>query len=203
MTITPSQIPVSKAAMIATKTKEIKEQWAHTWLSSSKCRFLKTFDKSPPSGRLQKIYNNLSRPEASILTQLRTSHIGLNAHLFRVKASVTPLCSICEVPETVSHYLLACRRYNNERAALQLATKLRDLQLRELLSIHSKHIAATLSFVKASRRFPTIFQPQGVDEPPEVTQDSQRDLGPGYLGHARGELVSQTNSPPSTSRAVR
>lgn len=196
---------MSKAAMIAAKTKEIKQEWASTWLSSPNCRFLKKFDKSPPSNRLQKIYNNLSRPEASILTQLRTSHIGLNAHLFRCKASDTPLCANCGVPETVSHYLLACRRFDLERHALRVSTKLRDLQLRELLSVDSKHISATLTFVKASRRFPSIFlssEEADNDHPPEVTQGEQRDLGPEYLGLARGEVVSQTASPPSISRGV-
>ncbi|PBK93024.1 hypothetical protein ARMGADRAFT_929956, partial [Armillaria gallica] len=38
-------------------------------------------DSSPPSAKTAKVYATLTRPEASILTQLRTSHIGLNAHL--------------------------------------------------------------------------------------------------------------------------
>ncbi|KAK0215687.1 hypothetical protein IW262DRAFT_1277756, partial [Armillaria fumosa] len=67
------------------------------------------FDQSPPSVKVKKIYRRLSCPEASILMQLRTSHVNLNAHLFHIKAMASPNCTTCNVPETVSHYLLSCQ----------------------------------------------------------------------------------------------
>ncbi|KAK0460798.1 hypothetical protein IW261DRAFT_1298396, partial [Armillaria novae-zelandiae] len=63
-------------------------------------------DHSPPSAKVKKVYGRLSHTEASILTQLRTSHANLNAHLFRIKATASPNCTTCNVPETVSHFLL-------------------------------------------------------------------------------------------------
>ncbi|KAJ6541371.1 hypothetical protein B0H19DRAFT_959096 [Mycena capillaripes] len=41
-----------------------------------------------------------------------TSHIGLNAFLYRFHLAPSPRCPLCLVPETVPHYLLACPRYH-------------------------------------------------------------------------------------------
>ncbi|KAF8324665.1 uncharacterized protein EI90DRAFT_2833461, partial [Cantharellus anzutake] len=53
------------------------------------------------------------------LFQLRTGHIGLLAYLARMGPSASPNCSLCEVPETVEHFLFECRRYCCERRALR------------------------------------------------------------------------------------
>ncbi|KAK0236603.1 hypothetical protein EDD85DRAFT_770945, partial [Armillaria nabsnona] len=42
----------------------------------------------------------------SILTQLRTAYIGLNSHLYRIKAATSPSCDACGIPETVSQIFL-------------------------------------------------------------------------------------------------
>ncbi|KAK0213451.1 hypothetical protein DFS33DRAFT_1229383, partial [Desarmillaria ectypa] len=60
---------------------------------------------------LQKIYASLTRLEANIFTQLRTSHVGLNADLFRTNTIESPNCSTCGVPQTVTQYLIACTKY--------------------------------------------------------------------------------------------
>ncbi|PBK64265.1 hypothetical protein ARMSODRAFT_866856, partial [Armillaria solidipes] len=87
------------------------------------------------------------------LTQLRTSHVGLNAHLFRTKTVESPNCSACGVPETVTHYLIACAKYNTQRQHLRRRTRIGNLQIRSLLASHSKHLHATLAYVKATKRF--------------------------------------------------
>ncbi|KAF8310714.1 uncharacterized protein EI90DRAFT_2843295, partial [Cantharellus anzutake] len=56
--------------------------------------------------------SKLRRGSISILFQLRTGHIGLLAYL-----AASPNCSLCEVPETVEHFLFECRRYCRERRA--------------------------------------------------------------------------------------
>ncbi|KAJ7302012.1 hypothetical protein DFH08DRAFT_643477, partial [Mycena albidolilacea] len=65
-----------------------REDWSrlpqHTRIS--------TFDDANPSKALEKIYEGLSRPQCSVLTQLRTGHIGLNAYLHRFKLAPSPLC---------------------------------------------------------------------------------------------------------------
>ena len=45
------------------------------------------------------------------VTRLRLGHVELNAHLHRIGQMESPLCPQCRTPETVSHYLLHCRRF--------------------------------------------------------------------------------------------
>ncbi|KAJ7361284.1 hypothetical protein DFH08DRAFT_843669 [Mycena albidolilacea] len=69
---------------------------------------ISTFDDTNPSKALEKMYKGLSRPQCSVLTQLRTGHIGVNAYLHRFKLAPSPLCPYCDVPESVPHFLLGC-----------------------------------------------------------------------------------------------
>ncbi|KAK0211485.1 hypothetical protein IW262DRAFT_368644 [Armillaria fumosa] len=90
--------------------------------------------------------------ELSSLIRSRTSHAVLNAHLFRINAATSPNCDTCGVPETVSHFLLSCRRFADERQILRRRTRIGNLQLRNLLAISSSNIFATLSFVRRTGR---------------------------------------------------
>ncbi len=72
-------LPWSKSAMIATFTKQTQQEWKNSWLISMKCWFLKKLDNTPLSSKTKKVYNSLSWHEVSILTQLQTAHVGLNA----------------------------------------------------------------------------------------------------------------------------
>ncbi|KAF9017468.1 hypothetical protein BDZ89DRAFT_918824, partial [Hymenopellis radicata] len=75
-------------------------------------------DTTPPGPKVERMFKPLSRADASTLTQLRTSHVGLNAHLYRTRTIDSPLCRRCGVPETVTHFIMSWRRYSTERAAL-------------------------------------------------------------------------------------
>ena len=92
------------------------------------------------------------RRQCSILTQLRSGHVGLNRFLARIGAVDSPLCAVCRVPESVSHYLLTCRRYLAPRHTLRLAVS-GPLSLRSTLG-NPKARTAVLDFVEATGRFP-------------------------------------------------
>ncbi|KAJ7771314.1 hypothetical protein DFH07DRAFT_734727, partial [Mycena maculata] len=85
--------------------------------------------------RVEKLYDGLSHPQCSVLTQLRTSHIGLNSFLYHFHLGPSPECAHCWVPETVSHFLLACPQYRRQQ--LELVRKLCTacLSLRLLLGV--------------------------------------------------------------------
>ncbi|KIJ25198.1 hypothetical protein M422DRAFT_108546, partial [Sphaerobolus stellatus SS14] len=72
-------------------------------------------DKRPPSRHVLKFYKDLPRRSCSIITQLRTGFIGLNSYLYKVKAVDSPKCPHCQVTESVTHFLLHCRRYIQQR----------------------------------------------------------------------------------------
>ncbi|KAK0477574.1 hypothetical protein IW261DRAFT_1338403, partial [Armillaria novae-zelandiae] len=66
----------------------------------------------------KRIYSGLSRSEASILTQLRNSHANLNGHPHHINAADSPDCNACNIPETVSHFLLSCCKYADAHQTL-------------------------------------------------------------------------------------
>ncbi|KAJ7314508.1 hypothetical protein DFH08DRAFT_620281, partial [Mycena albidolilacea] len=69
---------------------------------------ISTFDDAKTFKALEKMYEGLSRPQCSVLTQLHTGLIGLNAYLHCFKLTPSPLCLHCDVPESVPHFLLGC-----------------------------------------------------------------------------------------------
>ncbi len=136
-TVLASQLPRSKATAKADFTKRAQKRWAEHWLTSAKGSFTNPSISPHHLPKSNEHSKNMSRAEASMFTQLRTGHVPLNAYLFRSRAALSPNCPHCNVPETVTHFLLVCRRYSEERQALHRRTRLGNLQLRHLLSIPS------------------------------------------------------------------
>ncbi|KAJ7828638.1 hypothetical protein B0H13DRAFT_2437275 [Mycena leptocephala] len=93
-----SALPVSRAAVIAAGAKEFAAQWREEWSKSPRHTRISTFDDATPSKALEKMYEGLSRPQCSVLTQLRTGHIGLNAYLHRFKLAPSPSALTAALP---------------------------------------------------------------------------------------------------------
>jgi hypothetical protein len=85
-----SPLPTSRAAVIAAGAKAFAVQWHEDWSRSPRHARISTFNDANPSKALEKMYEGLSRPQCSVLTQLRTGHIGLNAYLHRFKLAPSP-----------------------------------------------------------------------------------------------------------------
>ena len=64
------------------------------------------------------MYDSLNRKKTSILAQLRTGHARLNGYLHRIGKTDRDLCECGIQCETFSHFLLRCRRWNEQRRAL-------------------------------------------------------------------------------------
>ena len=43
-------------------------------------------------------------------------HVGLDDYLYRFNMKEFNLCEECKAPETVDHFILYCKKYNDERA---------------------------------------------------------------------------------------
>ncbi len=85
-------------------SKRIQVQWTELWLTSPKGSFTKCFDRSAPSPKIQRIFENMSRAEASMFTQLCTGHILFHTYSFCSWAAPSPDCPYCNVPETVGTF---------------------------------------------------------------------------------------------------
>ncbi|KAJ7704951.1 hypothetical protein B0H17DRAFT_864088, partial [Mycena rosella] len=89
------------------------------------------------------------------ITQMRTGHVGLNAYLARFGAVDSSLCLACREPETVTHFLLTCRRFTGQRDVLRralYADNRQPLNKRSLLG-KCKNKGALLAYVASNNRF--------------------------------------------------
>ncbi|KAG0139339.1 hypothetical protein CROQUDRAFT_101707 [Cronartium quercuum f. sp. fusiforme G11] len=91
------------------------------------------FDTGRPQFKtsLKKIADTLAfleKGNATVIFQLRSNHNALNANLHRLNLSDTDLCPTCKVPETTTHFLLYCKRYNVQRRDVQKQAKKAEIK---------------------------------------------------------------------------
>ena len=115
-------LPLSVSALRQSNMTKIKKRWERRWKSSPREDILKSIDNSAPSKKYLCLIAGLDRRQASLLFQLRSGHIGLNQHLFRIRKSDTPVCPNCQgiTVESVKHFLINCPFYRRERHALNV-----------------------------------------------------------------------------------
>lgn len=96
----------------------------HHLLSPPRSNALRRIDESAPSSAFQKLIRDIPRRHASILVQLRTGHVPLNKHLYRIGCADSPTCPACEGgQESVLHFLVTCPAYEPFRRHLRIALK--------------------------------------------------------------------------------
>jgi ribonuclease HI len=152
------RLPLSVPALRQSHSDKLLKRWSRRWKKSPRHNILKSIDSSAPSKKYLRLIKKLDRRQASILFQLRTGHIGLNQHLFRIHKSETPSCPHCQgiTVETIKHFLLDCPQYARERHELRLKLRRNCDSISFLLSNPSA-ILPLLKFVHATGRFKTHF----------------------------------------------
>ncbi|KAG0140452.1 hypothetical protein CROQUDRAFT_100103 [Cronartium quercuum f. sp. fusiforme G11] len=136
-------IPLNEKADTAAK-RAAKEEGRKTHLPTSLTNLLQAtwnsltipsseFPSHTPSfkttaKRIADAFNILEKGQAAAIFQLRTGHCPLNAYLHRFKRTTTKYRGTCGVPETVSHFLLYCRKYRSQRKAFRLRVKTEKLR---------------------------------------------------------------------------
>ena len=110
-----------------------------------------------PSNKFRVITAKLPRRFVSLLTQLRTNHIPLQAYLHRFRLVDSPICQQClEAPETVSHFLFFCNKYTAQRLTLASAFETGKVLDFSVLGNY-KLFPALFRFIKDSNRFESSF----------------------------------------------
>ena len=82
----------------------------------------KRVDAALPGKHTRRLYDQLSRKEASVLAQLRTGMARLNAYLHRIKVAATDQCACEQARETVEHFLFRCRQWTAYRTEMLQCT---------------------------------------------------------------------------------
>jgi hypothetical protein len=82
-------------------------------------KYTRTLDTALPGRHTQKLYDQLTRAQATTLAQLRTGHSPLNTFLHRIGSTTSDLCECAEGPETVEHFLFYCTRWEHLRVEMK------------------------------------------------------------------------------------
>jgi ribonuclease HI len=149
--------PISVAA-IRKEFKEDTANWAaRTLRKSVRGQRLQRLDPRMPSGAFLRTTMGLGRKATAILTQLRTGHLPLNAHLHRIGKAESPGCEACGYrQETALHYLALCPAYEELRVPLKRKLRGRATELRSLLA-NTNVLPLLLRFIAASKRFERVY----------------------------------------------
>jgi hypothetical protein len=83
---------------------------------------IRRIDAAWPGNHTRRIYDDLSKRQASILAQLRTDMTPLNGYLHNIKAAETNLCECSEAVESRDHFVFRCARRNEQRKILGVYT---------------------------------------------------------------------------------
>jgi len=98
---------------------------------------------------------NLSRRSASLISQLRLTHIPLNSYLKQFKRADSARCPACGADdESIGHFLLTCPGYAHERWALARQVKKigKPLSVKSLLGEPSL-VTLLANYINATHRF--------------------------------------------------
>lgn len=114
------KLSISASAERQAYNEELKLIWQTRWDSSPRAAQFKHIDANYSFTKFKKISFSLNRAQSSILVQIRTGHILLNAYLHRINKSRTSKCPKCwerqggeRATQTVEHYLFECYVYRS------------------------------------------------------------------------------------------
>ena len=138
-------LPTSSSRAKQNRKSYIKERAAAQWKDSPRQTRMARVSPDLSIKRYQKLTHALSRRHTALLFQLRTGHVALNYHLYRIGCADSPIRPNCEEQrETVDHFLLYCPVY--ARARLRI------------LYTHGATALSTSSLLNRERMLPELFE---------------------------------------------
>lgn len=145
--ILKKNLPISKSAVKQKFNGDIKKASTEKWKQYAEGRFIAKMAPDLPTKKHCEKLGEMTRKGASIWTQLKTGHIGLNKHLNRIGVVESPKCTNCKTfDETVEHYLLHCGAYRQERMEMKREIRGRTKDIGRLLG-NPKNAEAVINYV--------------------------------------------------------
>jgi len=113
-------LPRSKPATRQHLKRKTKKDYEKEFRQLPRYERVARFDPKAPASNFKNITSKLTRQQASILMQLHTGHVPLQAYLHRFNLADSSTCPSCgNEPETVTHYLLYCESHDTHRRWLR------------------------------------------------------------------------------------
>ena len=149
-------MPYSLTTLGGSFQADLWEQWKSLWAKSPQRGCMDKIDTKLPSHSFLAATNHLSRAETSVLMQLRTGHIPLNAFLHRIGWADSPTCPVCQhTDETIHHYLFDCLGHTHARHSLARAMGQNSKSIRHLGNWRS--YKSVLKYIHTTGRFKNIY----------------------------------------------
>ena len=124
---------------------------------------MEKIDKSFPFTNFRKLLQGHSRAQSSLLIQIRSGHIPLNAHLYKLNCVDSDKCQACHtqrgtIPtrETITHFLFDCPAYQDERHYLDASLGRRNKDLKYIMS-KRETIQELLRYIGRTKRLKRPF----------------------------------------------
>ena len=147
---------------------QLNLEWKKTWdLSPQKARF-SNISPDFPLNKFQKIWVFLTRPQCSLIIQLRTNHIPLNMYLHKIGKVESKRCGSCwrvrhkVITETVIHFLFECPTFNYERLDLDHKLGAQSRSLRKILG-NKDHIKELIRYIGRTGRLKKLGEVPPID----------------------------------------
>ena len=153
------KLPISALAHKRAFHEQLKRRWLEEWTLSPRKRRMDRIDITFPFNGFRKRLEKLSRGHASLMIQIRSGHLPLNAYLYRIGKAASSHCQRCEegperelVVESVGHFLYDCAAYSSQRRALFRAVGARNTELRNIMA-EEKRMKALAIYTITTRCF--------------------------------------------------
>ena len=107
---------MDKKEAVSELKRQVKEKWQ------------RKFDLTEKAEKIQEIYTEVGKRNCygegdrltfSLVNQLLSGHTQLNSHRSKIDKTVSPMCTVCNVPEDTEHFLFHCDAYKEERDCLE------------------------------------------------------------------------------------
>ncbi|KNZ80188.1 hypothetical protein J132_06781 [Termitomyces sp. J132] len=154
-------LPTSTTAVRQADLVASQVIWKRRWKKSTRSPFIRLLDRTLPSRSYLRLVSDLNQRRSALLTQLRTGHLPLNHHLFRIRRSESPTCPYCQgiTVETVAHFLFQCPQYKHERHIHLVRPLKRKAESISLLLSSPAALKHLFRFTEATKRFPSSIDP--------------------------------------------
>jgi len=110
--VNDTAVKVPQAAAIRHVKCAVRSHWLHQWKTAHGHSHLYSLKPTP---KLTHPVTHGNRRIAAMHTRLRHNIHSLNEHLAKIGKVPSPICECQEATESITHYLLHCRHYEEQR----------------------------------------------------------------------------------------